>query len=224
MKIIKLSQREDREAWLELRRGKVTATKAKGLKPLSRGADRTPIGFWELLAEKLAVAKDGESERDRGNRLEQENIKLVSKKYKIKLDDDPGFWISDVDKDIAASPDGAEPGNKPTYAVECKSFDSKNHLRILYKDRQAKENEAYRAFDSIPAENQDQVLQLFAVNENLKMVYWSLYDDRIAVEKLMHYVIEVSRESVAVEVSALLNTMILVINDVRAITKELINE
>src|ERR1041385_6549608 len=101
MKIIRLSQDKDREAWLQLRLGKITGTKAKKIKPLTRGVDRVPQGFWQILAEQLAVQSDGEEDLDRGHRLENESLQIAADKLGLSMDLDPGMWISDDYEDIA---------------------------------------------------------------------------------------------------------------------------
>lgn len=221
MKIIRLSQTTDREAWLELRRGKIGGSTAKKVKPLSRGADRTPAGFWELLAEKLSIAKDGEPERDRGLRLENEALVRTAQQYELDLDLDCGMWVRDDNEDISVSPDSAERGDKPTYAGEAKCLDSKNHLRVIVMDKRALRSENYRAFDSIPPEFQEQIVQYFVVNDDLKAVYFSLYDDRIVIEKLMHHVIVVDRAEVTEEINAQLEMERSVLTEINELVKEL---
>ena len=200
MKIIRLSQQEERESWLALRVGVITGTKAATIKPLSRGTDRTPQGFWTLLAEKLAIQADGEPPMDRGTRLENEAITIAADKLGIEFDLDPGFWISDVSPDIAVSPDAAEPGDKPTYDAEAKCLSSANHLKYVIKDIQAIKKEDYRPFNSVPSEYREQIVQRFIVNENLKTDYFVLYDDRVAVERLSHHVITVHRGTILEEI------------------------
>lgn len=225
MKIVKLSQTEDREAWLEERRGVITGTKAKSVKPLTRGTDRTPSGFWELLAENLAISKDGESEMDRGLRVQEEALTDLSKRLKIKLDIDPGFWVSDIDPNIAVSPDGAEPGDNPTYAAENKSLDSKNHLKMMVYDRRAKKLPDYNPFNSLKVDArldfQDQVLQYFIVNESLQNFYFNLYDDRMAYENLIAYIIIIERKHVADLIEPRIAEEKSILAEVRALIKEL---
>ena len=79
MRIIKVSQSNDRESWLDLRRGIITGTKAKSVAPPARSKN-TPAGIFSLLAEHVAIAKDGEPERDRGLRLEKEALEITNKK------------------------------------------------------------------------------------------------------------------------------------------------
>jgi len=204
MQVIKLSQEHDREAWLQMRRGKITGSKAKAIRPLSRGADRIPQGFWDLLAEKLAVGADGEKDIDRGQRLENEALELTAKKLKLNLNLDPGMWVSDDNEDLAVSPDAAENTDSPTYAAEAKCLSSANHLKFVIKDQRVQQGELYRPIDSIPdgasAAYREQVIQYFVVNENLKKLYFVLYDDRIALDKYMLHVITIDRKDIEDEI------------------------
>lgn len=198
MKIVKISQSQDRESWLELRKGVVTSTKAKAVKPLSRGKS-LPAGIYELLAEKVAVSKDGESERERGLRLENEALLLTQDKYKLDFELDAGMWFSD-DMKLAVSPDASEVSDKPTYAGEAKCLDTKNHLQAILNDYEGKKLPGYNPVDSLKVGTSDytqQVIQYFVVNQDLQTLYFTLYDDRIALENIMHYVIVVKREHVA---------------------------
>ena len=222
MQIIKLSQTNDREAWLDARRGLITGSKAKGIKPLTRGTDRTPAGFWELLAERLSVAKDGEPDMDRGQRLENEALQHTADKYGIEFDLDAGMWVSDEIKGMAVSPDSAEYGDKPTYAGEAKCLATKNHLQAVVADIRAKKLDGYQPFNSVPKEYQDQVLQYFAVNPHLQKVYFTLYDDRIALNKLMHHVIIVERTYVQDRVDILLQIETDVLEQIKETIGELL--
>lgn len=197
MKVIKLSQRGDREAWLELRRGVITGTKAKAVAPLKRGLS-TPQGVFELLAEKVAIEKGDEPERDRGLRCEEEALLLTQDKYKLDLDIDVGLWLSDDGK-LGVSPDGAENTDKPTYAVEAKCLDSKNHLQAIINDYEAKQQDDYNPLNSLKISTSDyapQVVQYFLINPDLQTLYFALFDDRIALDNVVHYVIEIERKHV----------------------------
>ena len=198
MQIIAVSQSEDREAWLEGRRGVVTGTKAAKVAPPKKGIG-VPQGVFELLAENVAIAKDGEPERDRGLRLEHEGLALTAAKYRLKLNLDPGMWLSDDGK-LGVSPDAAEDVKKPTYAAENKSLDSKNHLQAIINDWVAKKLPNYNPIGSLKIATSDfapQAIQYFVVNPDLQILYFGLYDDRIALDNVVHYVIEIKREHVA---------------------------
>ncbi len=197
MKIVRLSQSEDREAWLDLRKGIITGTKAKKVQPLARSG-KLPMGIYDLIAERIAVEKDGEPERDRGLRLENEALLLTQDKYKLDLDLDCGMWFSDDEK-LAVSPDGAEVGDKPTYAAEAKCLDTKNHIQGILQDYIAKQLPQYNPIDSLKIGTSDftaQVIQYFVINPNLKTLYFTLYDDRVVLDNIMHYVIVVKREHI----------------------------
>lgn len=225
MRVFKISQSKDREAFLEFRRGKITGSKAKNLKLLSRGADRTPAGFYEVLAEKLAISKDGEPERDRGLRLENEAIETTASHLKLDIDLDPGVWVSDDDEDIMVSPDAGEKSSKPKYAIEAKCLDSKNHLQGIIQDMRNKKIEGYSPIESLKIATSDfrwQVIQYFVVNEHLKTVYFTLYDDRFAHEKLMHYVITIKRSDIEEKIESQKFEQKALLAEMRAIIKEII--
>jgi len=197
MKIIKISQSGDRENWLELRKGVVTSTKAKNVKPLSRGTS-LPTGIYELLAEKIAISKDGEPERDRGLRLENEALLLTQEKYNLDFEFDAGMWFSD-DMKLAVSPDASEVSENPTYAGEAKCLDTKNHLQAILNDWEAKKQPGYSPLGSLKIGTSDftaQVIQYFVVNQDLEALYFTLYDDRVALDNVTHYVIVIKREHV----------------------------
>lgn len=198
MQIIRVSQSTDRSAWLDLRRGVITGTKAKTVAPPKRGGG-IPQGIFELLAEKVAIEKDGEPERDRGLRLENEALLLTGTKYELNLDIDPGMWLSDDGK-LAVSPDACEISDKPSYAAEAKCLDSKNHLQGVLNDWIAKQGKDYNPLKSLKIGTSDftaQVIQYFVINPDLQTVYFTLYDDRVVLDNVMHYVIEIKREHVA---------------------------
>lgn len=197
MQIIKLSQKEDRESWLQLRRGVITGTKAKTVAPMKRSS-ATPQGIYELLAEKVAIQKDGEPERDRGLRLEQEALLITQEKFNLDLNLDAGLWLSDDGK-LGISPDGAENVERPTYAAEAKCLDSKNHLQAIINDYEARDTEKYNPLNSLKIATTDyapQAIQYFVINPDLNTLYFTLYDDRIALDNVTHYVITIHREHV----------------------------
>jgi hypothetical protein len=225
MQIVRISQTDDREVWLEHRRGKATGSKAKGLKPLSRGTDRTPAGFWQLLAEKVAVAADGEKDIDRGHRLENEALELTAQKLELEMDFDPGMWIADFNEDIAVSPDAAEKGGAPTFAAEAKCLATANHLKYVIKDIRARKEDSYKAIDQIPSDAKssyrEQVVQYFVVNENLERLYFTLYDDRVAIDIYAHHVIVIERKDILDEIEKQKYMQIDVLNQVDALIAEM---
>lgn len=197
MQIVKVSQTKDREAWLEMRRGVVTGSKAKGVMPPKRSTG-TPQGIYELLAERVAIGKDGEPERERGQRLEDEAASITAGAFDLNLTLDAGMWLNDDGK-MGVSPDAAENSEKPTYAVEVKCLDSKNHLQAIINDYETRDTDTYNPLDSLKISKENyapQVVQYFIINPDLERVYFTLYDDRIALENVMHYVIVIEREDV----------------------------
>jgi len=228
MKVIKLSQRGDREAWLDLRRGLITGTKARGIRPLIRGADRTPMGFWSLLAEKVSIASDGEPDMDRGQRLEKDAVEQIAKKYKLDVDDDPGMWVSSDSPEIGLSPDAAEKASRPTWAIEAKALATKNHLKFIFKDKLAHKEKDYRAINSVPNEGttcfKEQVIQYFVVNERLKMLYFGLYDDRVAFDKYILHVIKIEREDIKDEIKEQKEVQLNALKEINLLIKEIKNE
>lgn len=201
---MKIYQTEDQsQEWLDARRGKVMGSKVKGVRRQSRDPEKRYQTFWEVLAEKLAIAADGEPPIDRGHRLEPEALQAASKILGIPFDNDAGMWISDLDDDIGVTPDGAEPveGDAlPTYAAEVKCLSSASHLRFIVEDRRARKKPTYRPIDSVPNEEKhffrDQVLQYFVVNEKLETMYFILHDDRIILDHLVTWVITIQRSEV----------------------------
>lgn len=224
MKIIRMSTIEDRVAWLEFRRGKVTGTKSKGIRPLTRGADRVPQGFWKLVAERISIAPGDEKAIDRGLRCEEAALLKTQEAYKLDFDPLPGVWVSEIDDNIILSPDAAEKGDKPTYAAEAKCFDSDNHIKYIVLDRRAILLEDYNPFNSVPKDNQDQVLDYFVVNENLQTLYFTLHDDRIAIPELEHYVIVITRKDVEGDVELLKDVQISTLKEVDKLLGELLDE
>lgn len=223
MRIIKLSQSEDREAWLEERRSKIMGTKFDKVAPLSRKKDgtTTPVGFWDLLAEFISIAPDSSKKSmDRGHEVENNAIMGAIELLGIDpdtVDLDPGMWISDFSEHVGSSPDAAEKGDRPTFAIEAKCFDSGKHLRTIVYDAVCKRiNDSdfikslppvlfevlpdipsvYDPMNSIPKDNRSQVKQYFVTNEDQEVVHVALHDDRIALPAFETYVITVHRKDV----------------------------
>src|SRR3954466_240978 len=95
---------QTKEAWLEARRGKITGSRLKDI-IVKRGTGRK-IGFYELVAEKVALPADGENPMDRGNRLESEAVQRFMDETGEKIDTSLVLWTRDDDENIAISPDG----------------------------------------------------------------------------------------------------------------------
>jgi hypothetical protein len=186
------------------------------------------MGFWVMLAEKIAVAADGEPDMDRGQRLEPAALARLAAEAGIVLDMDPGVWLSDEDEDIALSPDSAEPGDSPTYAAEAKCLNSANHLKYVIEDQRAKATEDYKAIDSIPNDAKcafrEQVIQYFVVNEKLEKLYFVLYDDRIGIDKYVFHVIVVERKDIEAEIAEQKDSQLDTLREINQLIAELAGE
>ena len=75
---------ENKEDWLEARRGKFTGSRLKDI-IVKRGTGEK-IGFYETIAERIAETADGENPLERGIRLEDEAIELFKQKTGKEVD------------------------------------------------------------------------------------------------------------------------------------------
>ena len=176
---MKVTKYESEEAWLEARLGKITGTRLKDL--ISKGNSRK-IGFYEIIAERIAIPANDENVMDRGHRLEDIALQEFAKKTKKKVKNDLVIWHRDDDENIAISPDGSI---GKTEAVEVKCLSSARHI------------EAYIT-KKIPDEYWYQALQYFIVNDKLKKLYFLFYDPRMPIDLFW---IEVIRKEVQKEVN-----------------------
>jgi predicted phage-related endonuclease len=166
----------DRDSWLIARRGKITGTRLKDI--INKRGTGKKKGFYEIIAERVAVVPDGEDlekPMDRGHRLEEEAIQRFSIEYALMVDTELVMWMRDDDENIAVSPDGTV---SEEAAVEVKCLNSASHIEAwLTKE--------------IPSEYAEQVMQYFVVNPKLKKLYFVFYDPRIPCRDF--FVIEVKR-------------------------------
>lgn len=215
MKTIEVEQRS--EEWLEARQMVITGTRVKAIKPLARkGKTGTqPAELWKLVAEYVSYGAEEESPMVRGTQLEKENAEKAVEKHHLKNPRyDCGIWKTD-DGLLGYSPDAAEDKEEPTWAIECKSLSTSEHLYLILADKFAKgelpdELEplfparpgCYRGIDSVAEEHQHQVRQAFVVNPKLKVLYYSLYDPRVVIESIQHHTIIVRREEIEEDIAA----------------------
>jgi hypothetical protein len=180
MQIIKVEQ--DSEEWLELRKGKITGSGLIDVLPKRSGSGKK-VGFYQLIADKLAIDDGETSSRDRGHDLEREAIQHFEDVSGKKVDEKCGMWVSDDHPDIAISPDGGILNKKKEYteAVEVKCFGSALHIEAIIENK-------------VPAKYWPQSVQYFIVNEKLQRLYFIFYDPRV-ISKPIH-VIELTREEV----------------------------
>lgn len=195
------------ENWFLIRLGKLMGSKIKGARPSAYDRFKKLIGFYSILAEKIAESPDAEPPDERGHRLEPVALASVAKMYGLVFDPQDSIWLSELDDDIGISPDGTElvdieAGEVPTYAAEVKCLSSAKHIKYIMADLKARVMDDYNPIYSVPNEEQDhyrdQAVQYFVVNKKLKKLYYVFYDDRLTTgfEHLITYVIQINREDV----------------------------
>lgn len=147
------------------------------------------LGFYEVLAEKIAREKGDMKPMDRGNYLEPEARAAVAERLGEEVVE-VGICMHDDYDDISLSPDGLiykgkGKNKKPLYAVEIKCLSTARHLQAMIEGR-------------IPEDYKYQVLQYFIVIEELEVLHFAFYDPRIEGHELV--IIEVERSEVQEEV------------------------
>ena len=176
---------QNSEEWFDRRLGKITGSKLHGI--IVKRGNKKKIGFYELMAERIAIKEAWEDPMERGSRLEEEALKSFEKKTGKKVDQ-VGFCISDKYPDIALSPDGLiKNGEKYDEAVEVKCLSSARHLQAYFEKE-------------IPNDYDEQAIQYFIVNEDLETLHFTFYDPRITA--LQVHVIEVKRKDVEEKIEA----------------------
>jgi len=171
---------ETKEDWLDGRLGKITGSRLKDI-VVKRGTDEK-IGFYEIIAEKIAEPADEENAMQRGVRLEVEAIQMFIEKTGKEVDTSLVIWQREDNENIAISPDGFI-GEKE--AVEVKCLSSAKHI------------EAYIT-EQIPSDYEYQALQYFIVNDTLETLYFVFYDPRMP-EKLQLFFLEIKRDEEKVQ-------------------------
>jgi hypothetical protein len=187
------------------------------------------VDFWKFLAELGAEPADGEPPMERGHRLEPENIQITLRALGFDSGScvtDCGIWESEDDDRIACSPDAYENSEKPTWAIECKSIGSAYHLQavvpwMMHTDAMRTHvanlkpelvdvieqilpeytlDSKATGFDFIPDQYKAQVLQYFVVCDSLDVLYFSMYDPRVAGDA-RHQVIPVYRKDITEQIA-----------------------
>ena len=193
---------QNKEDWLEARKGRITGSRLKDI-IVKRGTE-PKIGFYELIAERLAISPDGENAMDRGVRLEEEAIGRFAEETKKKIDTSLVIWTREDNENIAISPDGFV-GEKE--AVEAKCLSSAEHIET-YLTRK------------VPSEYEMQAIQYFIVNEKLERLYFSFYDPRMT-GKLQFFFLEIKREEVSEKIDEYLAYQQKTLEEVYRIVNEL---
>lgn len=157
--------------WLEARKTRITGSRLKDI--VIKRATAPKIGFYELIAERLALPGDGENPMERGTRLEDEAIELFRQKTKKEVDSSLILWTRDDNESIAVSPDGII---GETEACEVKCLASSRHIEAFLTNK-------------VPNEYEYQVLQYFIVNEKLETLYFIFYDPRLSVKDFFYFTV-----------------------------------
>ncbi len=155
------------------------------------------IGYYELIAEKLAVSEEdfdgyvpNETPMDRGTRLESFAIKRFMQETGLEVDTSLIIWESEENPDIAISPDGVvtSTDNPNTEAVEAKCLASARHIEALITQQ-------------IPDDYFEQGIQYFVVNPMLDKLNFIFYDPRMVLAK-DYFTIEMTRTDYLEEINA----------------------
>lgn len=150
-----------KEEWLADRKGKIGGSSLSDI-VVKRGTGEK-IGFYQIIADRIAEDPDGENPMERGTRLEEEAIEQVSKIIGKEINTSLVSWARDDNPSITVSPDGFI---DDTEAVEIKSLGSAKHIEAIVTNK-------------IPSEYDFQKLQYFIVNDKLEKLYFCLYDPRM---------------------------------------------
>ena len=190
------------EEWLNYRKGKITGTRLKDI-VIKRGT-KQKAGFFEIIAERVALPPTEENRMDRGHRLEDEATKRFEKETGKKVDSSLIMWQREDYSDIAISPDGMI---GKTEALEIKCLNSAKHIEAWY-------------YKKIPSDYDEQVIQYFVVNDSLKTLYFVLYDPRMPKDYLQF---QVNRKDKGVEeqIAYLLQYQIDTLAEIEKITSQL---
>lgn len=176
MKIIKFNLEED---WKKAREGKVTGTYLG--KILSQTSDKPKVGFYDLIAKRVALPADpNENPMDRGRRLENEAMERFEKETGKKVNKDLILCVSEENDQIAYSPDGLI---GKTAGVEVKCLNSASHIEAWLTQK-------------IPADYYFQTIQPFIVNPKLKTLYFVYYDPRVLAKDFFYITIEKDEKAV----------------------------
>lgn len=228
MKKVQIEQ--DTQEWIDYKRTRIGGSGAKSIAvPLSRagfGGDKTPSGFWDLVAEMLSKPKEiSESPTDRGHRLETEAVEELATIVGLEFEAKPALWVSDEDDQLMQSSDGCEPADIVTYDCEIKSFTYPGkHFKLLYQMRDYKG----RGFDKLQldykSDYRDQIIHGFIVNPDLKVRYFVSYYPEALYAEHRFVIIPIFREEVEEEISNLKDYETKTLTRARTIVNELIGD
>ena len=181
----------------------------ENLLPLSRKIEMElegdkKMGFYELIAQRLATIPDEENPMDRGIRLEPEAIEKYVEITGEEINTELVLWQRDEEDNIALSPDGFK--NDLTKAVEVKCLSSALQIKTFLTQQ-------------IPDEYKWQRLQYFMVNDELETLVFAFYDPRIPCKSF--FTIEFKREDLQTEINYYLEYERKTLKEVNKIVNEL---
>lgn len=201
---MKVTKYENEQDWLEARRGLITGTKAGGL--FSK-RDGTPLkGYYEVIAEQVAVPHNGENVMDRGKRLEDEALDRFALETGKKLDTSLYICTRDDESRIGYSPDAlvVKKGKKHE-DVEVKCLNSAAHLEAFLTQQ-------------VPSEYQAQIIQGFVTDDLLDTRYLVFYDPRMPCD---FFFLTITRKELQADIQVFLNLERRALEQIRAIEKQL---
>lgn len=179
-----LNHEQNSPEWFEDRLGKITSSKLDKL-VVKRGEGRK-LAFYEILAERLGVVSDETDARERGRDYEEKAIEAFEEMTGM-ITEKAGLCVSDANEYIALSPDRLiKIDGKYTRAVEVKCLSTARHLMVWDTQK-------------VPSEYWLQGIQYFIVNDDLEILYFAFYDDRL--DQLPLFLIEVRRADVEADIT-----------------------
>jgi len=140
---------------------------------------------------------------DRGTRLESEALELFAEMEGKDVKNEEVIWVSDLDSNIAYSPDGVI---SDTEVVEVKCLSSARHLQAYFEKE-------------IPDDYEEQYVQAFIVNEKLEQLYFVFYDPRVA-SKPLHWIL-VQRDDIKDKIEAYKEYQVQALKEIEQMVTEL---
>lgn len=181
--IIKKFKKGENDSWMSARMGKITGSKVKGV--LTLRGNTKKVGFYELVAERLAIPEAGGlSPIDRGSYLESEALERFQEETGKVVIKEKVLWIREDNQNIAISPDGVISMKE---ACEVKCLNSARHVQALLTQE-------------VPDEYWGQALQYFVVNDELEVLYFIFFDPRMTVKEFFY--LEIKREDISQQIEA----------------------
>lgn len=205
---MKIRRFDNEQDWLDARKGKITGTRAGNLISVR---DKKPLkGYYELLAERVAVPITEENAMDRGKRLEDEAVERYIAETGVQVKNDLVLWERDDHPDIAISPDAYKETKKKKVtvideAVEVKCLSSASHIEAWITKQ-------------VPSEYRAQARQYFIVNDDLIKLTMVFYDPRMPID---FFTLELTREDMLKDIEEFLAVEKKLLEDITEIERQL---